>query len=51
MEFDKLLNFLERIETSREPVVIKVISLRAKDTKKRDGLVRANLQISTYVQK
>jgi hypothetical protein len=51
VEFDKLLNFLERIETSREPVVIKVISLRAKDTKKRDGLVRASLQISTYVQK
>jgi hypothetical protein len=51
VEFDKLLTFLERIEMSREPVVIKVISLRAKDTKTRDNIVRANLQISTYVQK
>lgn len=50
-EFDKVLAFLERIETSREPVVVKVISLRAKDVKARNNIVRANLQISTYVQK
>jgi len=50
-EFDKVLAFLERIETSREPVVVKVISLRAKDAKARNNIVRANLQISTYVQK
>jgi type II secretory pathway component PulM len=50
-EFDKLLNLLERIETSPEPVVVKLISVRAKNAKNNTGSVRAVVHVSTYVQK
>ena len=48
-EMDKLIKLLDRIEKSNEPIVVKRISLR--DIPRDPGKVRANLVISTYVQK
>lgn len=48
-EMDKVVQLLDRIEESREPVIIKRINLR--DIAREPGKVRANLVISTFVQK
>lgn len=47
-EMDKLLQLLDRIEKSKEPVIIKRINLR--EVRNKKGLVRANITISTYTQ-
>lgn len=44
-----LLQLLDSIEKSREPVIIKNIDLR--DVRNKPGLVRVKVTISTYVQK
>lgn len=44
-----LMQMLERIEESREPVIIKRINIR--DRSKKPGYVRAYITVSTYVQK
>jgi type II secretory pathway component PulM len=46
---DELLKFLEEIESSGEPVVIKRIDLRAKS--RTPGEVRARVEVSTFVKK
>ena len=48
-QMSSLLMLLDRIEKSREPVIIKRINLREIPSKK--GFVRAEISISTYVQK
>ena len=48
-DLEKLMRMLERIEKTREPVVIKRINLR--EVRNKPGQVRANITISTYVQK
>ncbi len=48
-ELAKLMKMLDRIEKSPEPVVIKRINMR--DVRNKPGHVRANVTISTYVQK
>lgn len=46
---DELLKFLEEIESSGEPVVVKRIDLRAKT--RSPGEVRARVEVSTFVKK
>jgi type II secretory pathway component PulM len=46
---DAFLTFLEEIESSNEPVVIKRIDLRAKS--RTPGEVRARVEVSTFVKK
>jgi uncharacterized coiled-coil protein SlyX len=48
-EMEKMLKLLDRIEKSKEPVVIKRINLR--DVRNKKGFVRANITISTYTMK
>lgn len=48
-DLKKLLALLDRIDKSAEPVVIKKIDLR--EIRKKKGLVRANISVSTFVQK
>lgn len=48
-ELPKLLEMLDRIQKSPEPVVIKRINLR--DVRGKKGHVRANITVSTYIQK
>ncbi len=48
-EMDKVILLLDRIEKSKEPVIIKRINLR--NLSRKPGMVRANIVISTYVQK
>lgn len=48
-DMDKVILLLDRIEKSKEPVIIKRINLR--NLSRSPGKVRANLVISTYVQK
>ncbi len=48
-EMDKVILLLDRIEQSKEPVIIKRINLR--ELRRKPGMVRANLVISTFIQK
>jgi len=48
-EVKKVLQLLDRIESSPEPVVIKRINMR--DIRNKEGFVRADLTVSTFVQK
>ena len=48
-EMEKLLKLLDRVEKSKEPVIIKRINLR--DVRNKKGMVRANITISTYTMK
>lgn len=48
-EMDKVILLLDRIEKSKEPVIIKRINLR--ELRNKPGQVRANLVISTFLQK
>ena len=48
-DFTKLLQLLEKIEKSTEPVVIKRINIR--DVRNKTGMVRADIVIATYTQK
>ena len=48
-ELKKLLDMLDRIEKSPEPVIIKRINLR--ELRKKPGKVRANVVVATYFQK
>lgn len=47
-EIDKLLEFLQVIETSGEPVVIKRVDLRG--NARSPGVVRARVEVSTYIK-
>ena len=48
-EMDKFLELLERIESSREPVIIKRMDVRA--LKNQPGSVRVLLVVSTYIRR
>ena len=48
-EMNKVLALLDRIDKSKEPVILKSIKLRY--IRKKDGMVRANINVSTYIQK
>lgn len=48
-EMDKFLELLERIENSREPVIIKRMDVRA--LRNQQGSVRALLVVSTYIRR
>ncbi len=48
-QLSDLFQMLERIEKSREPVVIRRMNLR--EIPRKDGFVRAQITISTYIQK
>jgi hypothetical protein len=48
-QHDELLKFLEEIETSGEPVVIKRIDMRGKH--RSPGEVRARVEVSTFIKR
>lgn len=48
-EMDKFLELLERIENSREPVIIKRMDVRA--LRNNEGSVRVLLVVSTYIRR